>query len=179
MSTFTDLLQDPKERERLGRYAVKENPNISDFSEFEEAFKKAFSGTSQGSGLLSWLNDEESKLIFESDVVQRTITENKGNTDDLDFEVQRDVDKGVATKPSQIRVIEVPKKEINVSYEKNNEMIHYTKSKPHKFGIKQIKFLQVRKQKGIPRKEAIKEYNQFFKDEPRSESSITSKFYRL
>lgn len=188
ITTFTDLLENnPSERERLASYAVKENPNMKDFSDFEAAFKRAFGKDSRGQGVIDYLNDDESKLLFESKIVQRTIKENVGEEgyetaleEEDRYEVQRDRPKGQRTKVSEIRVV-------RTSPERRVQTKEYVRSgrtiKPYNRGFAhwtpaQARFIQVRKEKKISTREIVREYNAHFKESARSKSSISTKIYR-
>jgi hypothetical protein len=181
MSSFTDLIRDnPKEANRLSAYALKQNPNMKNFRDFESALKDAFSVDARGQGALNFLNDEESVMLFETRTIQEAIRQNAGDgyadaiQDARNFEVQRKVAKGEPTKKSDIKLIYTPRKftsrtSTGKEYQKGYRI----------YNPSDIRFLQVRKARGMKPKQIINEYNQHFKANPRSESSIKTKLHRI
>ena len=173
MSSFTELLHDPKEANRLAKYVVDANPNIKDFPEFEDALKKAFN-TPTGQNALSFINDEESKLLFESKTIQETIQYNGGEQDAESFEVQRRIDKGEPTKPSDLIIVQTQPKFVS----RTKTGLEYQKSYS-KWSSAQNRFVQTRKARGESPKQIIYNFNQHFNQNQKSESSIRTKIYRI
>jgi hypothetical protein len=166
MSSFTELIEsDPEEAERLAGYAVKEDPDLHDFPSFETALKKAFN-TDAGRNALSFINDQESKRLFETEVVQNTIKNNVGEEkyeqiegETTDFYVERKVAKGEPTKQSDIKVIKT---------------IRYSRWTPA-----QKTFIKSQKKKKLPIRQVVVNYNQTFKEDQRNTNSIKGEYYRI
>jgi len=166
MSSFTELIEkNPEEAERLASYAVKQDPDLHDFPSFEIALKKAFD-TDAGRNALSFINDQESKRLFETNVVQNRIKSNVGEEkyeqiegETTDFYVERKVAKGEPTKQSDIKVIKT---------------IKYSRWTPA-----QVTFLKSQRKKKLPMRQVVVNYNQTFKEEQRGHNSIKSEYYKL
>jgi len=180
MGTISDSLKDdPSEAERFGSYAVKENPNIENFEDFETAFYKAFN-SGQGQHFIDFLDMEEKTLIFDSKIVQKTIKENlkiKG-IEEIEaplYEVQRK-----PVRKARIKDVYEGKPFMQVkSYQKDHRTIRGYAKTYNRWSPAQTKFLVSRKQNKIPVKEVVTKYNVHFKENPRPEKSIKSKFYRV
>lgn len=166
MSSFTELIEsDPEEAERLASYAVKEDPDLHDFPSFETALKKAFN-TDAGRNALSFINDQESKRLFETEVVQNRIKNNVGEEkyeqiegETTDIYIERKVAKGEPTKPSDIKVIRIQR------------FARWTPA--------QKTFLKSQKKKKLPIRQVVINYNQTFKEDQRNTNSIKSQYYKI
>lgn len=182
MGTIGDLLKDdPSEAERFGGYAVKENPNIEDFEDFEEAFYGAFD-SKQGKHFIDFLDMEEKTLIFDSKIVQKTIKENLKlkRIEEQEVEKEEEVYEVRRKLKQQKKGLEVYTPIMQVkSYKKDHITIRGYAKTYTKWSPAQTKFLVSRKQNKIPVKEVVIKYNTHFKENPRPEKSIKSKFYRV
>jgi len=184
---FIHYLEEEKDlRERFVDWAHSEDKNIKDFSDFVEALKSAFN-TSNGLKALKHLNDDESRLLFNSEENKRKMKENVSKEEfeelydeETDFEIQRAVPKGQYTKISNIQAISVKKNiKKNTYRKKNNKVIKGYNSSYSKWNNNQVKFLQIRKAKKIRPKKIIFDFNQHFKDSQKSTDAIRTKLYRV
>lgn len=185
MTSFTELLSDKKEANRLSAYALKQNPNMKNFREFEEALKEAFSIDPRGQGALNFINDEESVLLFETKTIQDAIRQNAGDNyadaiaDAKNFEVQRKVAKGEHTKKSDIYLIRSSKPREIPSHIRSGKQIRSYQKGYAKWTSAQERFIEVRKAKKLTPKQITYEYNRQFKDSQRTASSIKTKTQRI
>jgi hypothetical protein len=148
MSSITDnILYDEKERNRLSKYALIENPDIQNFEDFEIALNKAFE---RGNGQNLTFDSEDVKRLWEAPIIQENIV-SENPEEKKDNEIIIRVRKEKAKKP------------------KLNQK--WTPLQEH--------FLKVRKKKGLQPKEISEQYNQSFKDSPRTEKSISDKIYKI
>jgi hypothetical protein len=186
MSSLTEELKsDPEATRRFAKYAIKENPSMQNFSEFETALKRAFN-TSQGKNALNFINDDESKLIFESDLIRKQIKDNVGKDEyeqvygeAQDEYVQRRVAKGKRTKLSDIVVITIPRPVKVHGYKKGQQNVAGYSKGYKKWTPAQTKFLKSQKAKNISAREIVANYNKNFNEEQRSSSSLRTKIYRI
>jgi hypothetical protein len=186
MGTILDLItKDSEQAERLAGYAVKENPNIKNFEDFEQAFLKAFN-TSQGDNLINFLNNDENRILFKTKVVQEAI---KGNISEEEYDeikeetkdihVIRAVPKGEKTKIKDFVVINVQRPAKVHSYIKGQRTIKsYSKSYSN-WSPAQEKYIISQKTKKVPTRQLIANYNKQFKENQRTPSSLKSKIYRV
>ena len=186
MTTFTDLLHDEKQADRLAKYVISENPNIKNFEDFENATKMAFGKDARGQGILSFLNDEESKLLFESNAIQNQLKRNVGDEEyeqvygeASEMDVIRKVPKGEPTKQSDIIVITVPKPVKVSEYTKEGHKIASYSKSYKTWSPAQTHFLKSQRAKNISTRQIVSNYNAHFKEEQRSPSSLRTKVYRL
>jgi hypothetical protein len=85
-----------------------------------------------------------------------------------------------ASKPYKIKDVYEGKPVMQVkSYKKDHRTIRGYAKTYNKWTPAQTKFLVSRKQNKIPVKEVVTKYNTHFKENPRPEKSIKSKFYRV
>jgi hypothetical protein len=179
------IVNDEEEAERLAEYAIKENPNITNFEEFEQAFLKAFN-TSTGQQLLSFLNNEESKILFETPLIRNEIKKNVGEEEyeqvygeTTDMDVFRKVPKGEKTTSKDFIIIEVNKPIAVKTYRKSGVSIKGYSRSYSNWTPSQEKYVISQKAKNLPTKEIITNYNKQFRDEQRPASSIKTKIYRI
>jgi hypothetical protein len=186
MTSFTDLIRDsPKEANRLSTYALKQNPNMKNFREFEDALKEAFSVDPRGQGALNFINDEESVLLFETKTIQDAIRENAGEDyanaiqDAHNYEVIRKVPKGQPTKKSDIYLIKSPRQIETKSHTREGQSIKSYQKGYRGWANSERAFVQARVEKKLTPKQIINEYNQHFKNNQRTASSIKTKMQRM
>jgi hypothetical protein len=186
---FITYLQDyPEIVDRLVGYAFKENPNIKDVGDFKDALITSWNTSSWENGVVANLNDDETKLLFESNECKERIKENLSEEeynkiyDEIrrdEIEVQRTIRKGKPIKKSQLIVIQTPKKIKVSSHSRTGLSI-----KPYNRGFRrwtpsEARFLRVRKQRKLTPNQIITEFNKHFKENPRTSSSIKTKIYRI
>lgn len=177
--SFLEYVKDDPQRWVL--YAHEENPSIKDFDEFADAFFKAFN-TERGKNASKNFDEDALRFLFESRSNQELMHRNLSDEefDEIfkqDYEVQRNAPIGeVKRKDIVIVPVERPIKVSGYS-RKGRTVASYSRSfKP--FTPAQVEFLKVRRTAKVPRRQAIAEYNQHFKED-RTTSSLSSKYYRL
>lgn len=179
------LENDDDFRKRCVDHAFKQNPNITTYEELVDSFKESYD-TPKGRRILEWWNDDESKALWNSNEVQERVKENRGvdqsedlSDEPMDYDVERTKNKGEPTKAKDIQVVHVPKSVQVHSYSSGDRRVSGYSRSYSKWSTAERKFLEVRKAKGYSTNEITKEYNQVFKEKPRSEKSIKSKVYRI
>lgn len=175
-----------EEPDRFIAYAYRVNPNINDFRSFVNALKQGFDTPTGRNASSKHFNDHETKTLFESeankDRIRRNVSEKEfkeifENVED--YEVQRAVPKGEYASKSDIKVVHVPRKiSVNNYVAKSGAIVRRYDRGYSKWNNSELHFLKVRKERKLARKDIINEYNQHFKMK-RSESSLTSRIYRL
>jgi len=173
--------------DRFVDLAFEENPEIKSPSELKSALFRVFDSP-RGNNATGQFNDEEIMYFFNSEECRNKIKENVSE-EDFDemygeikrgeYEVQREIPKGVPTKSSQVKVI-YTKKQISIKthFRRNKPVVAYNKGYS-KWNKAEIRFLKVRKMKKITPKQTLNEYNAHFKKTQRSSSSVKTKFYRV
>lgn len=167
--SFSDIVEG--EAERLINYAFQENPDIKNFYEFDSAFRKAF-GTPLGSN--AKITAEDMIKLFETPETQARISQNvtAKEFDDL-YGDGKEVERIPEGKKKVITiVIEKPIKS------KTRSGVAYNKSYK-RWNNKELNFLKAKKQKKISSTKIISDYNDRFKDSPRTKSSIKTRLYRI
>jgi hypothetical protein len=157
-----------KEPDRFLPYPFKENPNIKTLPDFIEAFKDSFPKQKDN------ITSDELIELFETPECKKRI---KDNLTDEEFEnIYGDGNKVIfTTEKNKIIRTEIPK----IKSAGYGGVSAYSRTKPRRFTSVETKFLQVRKQKKIRTKEIISDYLKKFAESPRTESSISSKVYRI
>lgn len=173
--SFSDaVVQEPS---RFVEIAFKENPNIKDFSDFDDSFRQAFNSSN---GANAKIEAEDIVRLFESSYCKSKM---KDNVSDKEYESL--YGDGVIVERQAIskkKVITITAKKVSVpTYrtKKGKVISSYNKTQNRKFTGGEIKFLKVRKQKKISTKNIIRQYEQHFSENPRTISSLRSKVYRL
>jgi len=179
--------EEPEMQQRFVTHAFKENPNIKDLPDFKDALFRAFN-TTRGSNATGRINDEETIFLFNSkecrDLLKDNLSEKEydeiyGEVKRGEFEVQREVPKGMAIKSKQVRVVYTPKKISIKSYNRDGRKVKAYSKGYNRWKPLEIKFLSIRKtQKKLTTHEIIFEYNKHFQKNPRSSSSIKTKLFR-
>jgi len=181
------IREDSELRERFVVHAHRENSNIKDFGDFSSALFSAFD-TEKGKKASKWFNEDELIELFVSPENEREITRNISQKEyndmvksirNTEVEVNRKVPVGKVIKPRQVKSLLVPKKSKVIPHSRSGKTI-----KTYNRGFKtwtpaEAKFLGVRKTRNLPANQIIAEYNEHFKDNPRSSSSIKTKIYRI
>jgi hypothetical protein len=166
--SFSDaILEEPN---RFLKYAFKINPHIKDFGDFQSAFRDAFNTPL---GRNSKMDEQDIINLFETSECKRMIKQNVS-----DKEYERLYGDGVIV---QRQMIPETKKVRTISSKKITYQIKgktIIRGSPKKYSNAEIKFIQVRKYKKVSRKQIIKEYLEHFINDPRTESSLSSKIYR-
>jgi hypothetical protein len=185
MSSLTEQIKDPAQAKRLAQYALDENPNMEDFEDFEQAFLKAFN-TPTGQNLKNFLNTEESIMLFKTPIIQEAIKNNVGEEEyeevekeTKDFHVIRAVPKGEKTRKRDIVIIKTSKPVKTKTYLRNNLTIKSYSRGYSKWTPAQEKYIISQKAKKLPTRQLLANYNNQFKENQRSPSSIKTKLYRV
>jgi hypothetical protein len=186
------LRENPDMQERFIEGAFAENPNIDDFPSFVDAGCK-YLGTPKGQNALQFMDDEDWKLMFETDktksLIKPNISEKRYSemfkkTDgevfgDAPYEVQRRVEKGEKTKPSDLKVFETGKLIKVNKYTRYGKFVEGYARTIRKWQPIEENFLINMKKKKVSPKEVILRYNKMFNAKPRTISSISTKYQRL
>jgi hypothetical protein len=191
MSSLKEYIEkDAELRERFVEEAFDEG-DISDYPSFENALLNAFDTQRGKNASKKGLDDEDLKALFESNECQarmrQVLNEEQFNETYALSKNQVAIRKtamGKEVKPNQVMVITVPKTQKMGGYTrtfmgKKISVIGYKRSFKS-WKDKEVRFLQIKKQQGVlTPKQVIYAYNSFFVGEERTESSITTKLYRL
>lgn len=187
MTSFTDKINaGGKYAQQLASYGVSDD--MKDFGDFKRNIFSALNETNSGQGALSFMGEEELVELFKQPNVQEKLEQNIGKkrSDEIykianrtDFVVTRKKPIGEKVTQRQVSVYIADKNVKVSSYERAGRTI-----KPYSRGFSrwspaQLKFIQVRKAKNVSIKQIAYEYNQHFRENPRSESSIATRSYRL
>lgn len=172
--SFSDAIKD--EPDRFVNYAFQINPRIKDFADFDEAFRQAFDTTN---GANAKIDSSDMITLFESGYCKSKIRDNVSSK-----EYDKLYGDGIKVEripTSRRQVVTVTGKKVSVNgYEKKGKKIQpYSKIAPKKYSPAETKFIQARKQKGTSTKQIMKEYEQHFKNNPRTLSSLKTKIYRV
>ena len=176
MSSFDEAVNE--EPERFVKYAFDENPDIKDLSDFRDALDKAFD-TQRGQGAKNNFNETIIIDLFESSSCDRRLRENIGDkeTDKLMGEVKRGEFELI--QDGKAKIISTPKAFKIGSYTRSGRTIPTYNKGYKRWSNSEKQFIKVRKAKKLSNKEIIYQYNQHFKENQRSGSSIKTKVYRI
>lgn len=176
---------------RLITHAFSRNPNISSFPEFEDALLSPNPADDRIKHLSGVMDDFVVKELWEDEGCKARVRQ---NTNEEEFnqtyaisksqQVVRQTPRRQDTMPNQFMVITVPKKVKTNGYERT---LHGKKVSVNSYNRsfkgwteKEVRFLRVRKQSGIlTPKQIAWEFNNFYRGEERTDSSIKSKIFRL
>lgn len=188
MAMLQYIEEEPETRERFVENAYRQDPNIKDLSDFKNALFRAFN-TETGRRASKFFNDDEVKALFESEANKNRISQNVSPKEFKriftevrrdEVEVQRELPKGEVIKSSQVRVVSTGKRASVKQYTRQGRII-----RTHNRGISkrwtpaEVKFLSIRRVKKISPKKIVAEYNQHFKEDQRSSSSVRTRLYRI
>ncbi len=194
MGTFLEKIQANRNNYsvQLAQYGIDNNPNMKDFADFKEALINELSSTPQGQGAINYLTEEELIELFKQSNVRDTIEMNVGTkeadeiyrrAEDTEIVVARRTDVGVRTKQRDIKVWRVGKPVRTKTHIRKGKTITSYGRAYNRWDKPQIKFLSKQKtllkQKKTTTSKIAFEYNKEFKDNLRSQSSISSKLYRV
>jgi len=185
---FSKYLEEKEVRERFIKRTFEQNKKISDFGEFSDALFNAFD-TEKGKRASKFFDEKDVITLFKDNLTREQIEDNIGKeeTDKLYGDVRRteavvirEVPIGKIIKPKQVYADVVPKKVKVPSYVTKKGVVKKSYSRGYsKWKPVQERFLKVRKMKKISAKQIMYEYNQHFKDSPRSDSSLKTKYWRI
>lgn len=183
--------EDAEMKARFIQRALDTQRKIEDFGDWKDAIFEAFS-TERGSRASSHFDDDDIRFLFEDDKVKKEVASNIGEEEAE--KLYSDVDKtgsnlfranplGEKVSKRQVIaiVIEKPIKSKGYTTKRGKVISSYFRSggKKNKWSPIQIRFMQKWKSQGLKPKKIAYQYNKQFSDSPRSESSITTKSYRL
>jgi hypothetical protein len=170
--SFSDaIIQEPA---RFLKYV--DFSQVKDFGDFDNLFREAFD-TSNGananidaSDMIALFETPECKALMREQVSKKEYDGLYGDG----IIVRREP----VTK-NQVVTITTEKVTVEPHTWKGKQIKPYNKGKPRPFSNAEVKFIQVRKQKGVTTKNIIKQYEQHFNKSPRTSSSLRSKVYRI
>jgi hypothetical protein len=171
-------------------FKYQDEKKVKDFSDFKDAFMNELGNKMDAGGQNSFLSEEDFIKLFNNWKTKDIITDNIGEEEARKIygELKRGQVEIHRTDglPSQIAVtiIKAPmissKGYIN---RKGKSIVEYKRSKPIRFTEPQTKFLRALKprlkQKKITQNQIITKYNNKYKEQQKTSSSIISKMYRL
>jgi hypothetical protein len=185
------IKKEPELRERFVRKAF-EQRKIQDFPDFQQALFEAFSSDRGERAkkffgedeVIELFNSEEAKTHLRQNVTEEEFNKIYGDVEQGTYAVISKAPKGEPSRTQDVFTIETPKNiKIKKGYTRTvrGQKISVTAySRGYtKWSNAQIKFLGVRKTRGLTPKRIIWEYNRHFITETRSGSSITTKIYRI
>lgn len=167
-----------EEPQRFIDHAFKDNPNIKDLEDFRNALDNSFN-TERGERAKNHFDMETYADLFENPECRSRIEDNIGKkeSDKLYGEVKRGEFELIQDGTSKF--ISTPKTfKVGKYTRKGNPVKPYNKGYK-RWNNAEKKFLQVRKAKKISNKEIIYQYNEHFKENQRSSSSLKTKIYRI
>jgi len=165
----TAILDEP---ERFIEYAFKNNPDISHFGEFKQALDL---GIAHAKGDI----DEQTIIsLFDHPKTKELIKGNVSSTEYQQLYGDGNVVQRVAVTPTKMVTITYKKIQIKSHQRAGHSVKTYAKGYK-KWTPAETKFLKLRKvDKKLSPKKIMAEYNQHFKNTPRTESSLKTKIYR-
>jgi hypothetical protein len=171
--SFSDAILD--EPARFLKYV--DFSQVKDFGDFDNLFREAFD-TSNGAN--ANIDSSDMIALFETPECKALMKEqvSKKEYDDI-FGDGKLVERFPTSRRNQVVTITAEKVSVKSHVWKGKSIKPYNKAKPRPFSNAEVKFIQVRKQKGIKPSRIIKDYNAHFSKNPRTPSSIRTKSYRL
>ena len=174
-SSFIDLIDDPKELKRVIDNYVFKYGTPRNFKEFESQFRKGFNSP-QGENI--HLTSDKIISFFESSYTKQRLKQELSKE-----EYEKAYGDGIRieyiSSHEKVQRIEIPKIQSKGYMKKGKQIKPYSRTKTKPYTSVQTKFIQVRKQKKISTKKITAEYNLKFKESPRTESGIKTKYYRI
>lgn len=171
MTSLDEAISD--EPKRFIGYAFDKNPNISDFDDFKKALEEGIAPSGE-------ISEQTTIDLFEKDETKKRIKENVSEKEFEKLYTDGDIVKREVIKGKVITIIH-PKiiSKGYVTKRTPKPIVSYERGKPIRFTKAEARFLSVRKIKKITPKEVVNQFNTHFKANPRTASSLKSKFYRL
>lgn len=178
--SFSEMLGDPNERDRILTNYVHKGQKIKNFGEFKQALLSEFD---KGKGNNAMIDEDDIIKLFESD-------ENKFIMGMYleDEEKEKLFGDGILVKRESISdnkmiVVVTPK----IKYVSRGKTIERSQNKSwykkNEYGknieSSELKFLKERKLKKISTKQILNDYNKHFKNSTRTKTSIKSKLRRI
>lgn len=164
--------------DRFVNIAFDENPDISDFGEFKSALFSAFS-TPRGRNAQGQFSDDVVIGFFESPEARKKIKDNVSDEEYKKLYGDGDVVFREAIAPRETITITRVKVQVKrYTTRKGTTAKSYSRGKGIKWTPVQRRFIQVRKAKKVSSRNIVKQYNEHFKKEQRTSSSIKTKLYR-
>lgn len=174
MASLTDAVQE--DPDRFAQYAREDNPRMKDFRDFVEAIERAFDTENGRHGKFS---EQDYKKIFETETIKNTVINNVSE-DEFDEIYNDDQTREVGfSKSGKPEVTIVVRTVATKSYSRNGHTVKpYTRTF-HNWSSAEVKFLKVRKDNNVPRKQIINEYKTHFQKKNVTSSAISTRLYRL
>jgi hypothetical protein len=177
--------EDPEIQARFVISAFARNPHISNLGEFKDALMSA-DRINRASGIL---DEMAIKDLFDSEDAKSRIRQNLSQEefeqmyDEVDAGttfIQRQKPLGQHTTAREIKAITITRPSFSVEkYTKlGKEVKSYSKTYS-KWTSSSIRFLRIRKMQGISTRDIAWQYNNYFKQNARSPSSIATKLHRI
>jgi hypothetical protein len=190
MGTMLEYIRENSElRNRFVKKAF-EQRGITDFGSFKDALINSFDNE-RGGRASKFFGDEELKELFESEEcksqMRQVMPEEEFNrvygewkTEQQQTFVVRREPKGKIVKPREVQVFQVRARTFKVGkYTRQGRAIKGYQRSFKLWQSSQVRFIRERKRQQLSVAKIIWAYNQHFKDNIRSPSSISSKFYRV
>jgi hypothetical protein len=150
------------------------NYTISSYEEFQDALFDYFDSPH---GKNAMIDTDDAIRLFNHDEAK---TKMKQNTTEKEYDEAYGDGNFVQREPvtkTKVVTISVPRIAVSPYNRQGRPIKPYSRGKSNPFTPAQMNFLQERK--GRPPREVISQYNSHFVANPRTSSSITTKFYRL
>jgi hypothetical protein len=175
--------EDPEIISRFVIGAFAKNPNISSLAEFKDALGSA----ERLDRATKILGDEAIMDLFDSEDTKSRIRQNLTQEE---FEerydeasntfIQRKKPLGQKVTAREIKLVTITRPSFSVKkYTKLGKEIRGYKKTYAKWSNSSIRFLSIRKLKGISTHQIAWEYNNYFRQNPRSSSSISTRLHRI
>ena len=181
-------LEDDKDfQQRIINKTFLEDNKIKTLDDFRSALFRAFD-TQRGENASKWFNSDEVLFLFQTEACKEKIEGNlsEAEFDQLygeikkgEFELNRAVPMGQPISEKQTASAFVPKKIVVHGYTKAGKPIKAYHKGYAKWTSAEMKFIKVRKRRGLAPKEITIAYNRHFNQNTRSSSSIKTKVYRV
>jgi hypothetical protein len=183
MDSFAEKLQDKDFRDNILNYALKNNPNMKDFSDFKQALLEEFEGSRPAS--VSTIGKEDTlKGLFETDTIRERIRRNVGEEEyQRIYEEEKESnveyfepEKG---KAGTTNIIIYPKEYKVQGYTTKTGEVRdgYSRSRKSWLPVEKT-FISERKRAGYKPKSIITEYRNLFSGSDRSEASLRMKIFK-
>ena len=179
--SFSDaILEEP---DRFLDKIFGKNPNIKDFGDFQDAFLE-YMGEDSTKEANSKIDSQDIINLFQTSECKSKIRENVSDQEyDNLFGDGMIVKRETTSRKNQVVTIQAEKVKVSSYTTKTGKKIKptkaYAKTKNKIWGSAELKFIQVRKQKGIKPAKITKDFNAHFSKNPRTYDSVRSKVYRV
>jgi len=181
----TTFQQDKDFQNRVAEECIKQNPYIKDLEDLRIAMYGGMN-TKQGNNYSGHLDEEDLLTLFENPKIKHQLKQNNSEKDykrmfeeeqEGYYEVEN-VRRGKKVRKVG-QIVRIEKKIVARAYVRDGKQVRgYNRSKRRIWTPADVRFLRVRKAQNKSVADIVREYNQKYKDNPRSRSSIKTKVYR-